>query len=275
MVSKVVFAGGVPHTPVFPEAAAAGRGDVADRYDRVRAALEQARPTAVVVVTCDHINSFFLDNWPTFAIVVAKEVTGPNDIVPGLSPRPYPVASALADHLLRGLVGQDFDLSVSMERSVDHSVVVPLHFLNRRELPMVPLYVNGMVPPLPSGRRCHGMGRALRAAIEAFPGDERVAVLASGSFSLEVGGPRVAAGHTWSVPRPDWAATVADRLRTGDTGTLLAESSPSMLSEAGTVGGELLPWLTVAATAEHLTAPIVDHRDGEGHAFVTWAEEGV
>ncbi|MFF4545807.1 hypothetical protein [Streptomyces sp. NPDC001435] len=271
-MAEVVAVAGVPHTPVFP---ALARGDtesgaeVARRYAAVDEVVARADADVLVVLTCDHINTFTPDMWPTFAVATGHSALGPNDDVPGVSPMSYALAADAGAALHRGLVGQDFDPVALRDHSVDHSVVVPLHFLNGRRLPVVPVYVNGMVAPRPSAARCRRLGRVLRNALEELPG-RRVAVVASGSFSLEVGGPRVLPDQVYGVPRPAWARSVADRLHRGDLDGLVAEATERRIEEAGTVAGEVLPWIAAAETAVDLPLALMDHRDGEGHAFAAW-----
>jgi hypothetical protein len=53
--------------------------------------------------------------------------------------------------------------------------------------PAVPIMINTFYPPnRPSPARCVDFGVALREAIESFPGDARVAVIASGGLSHHV-----------------------------------------------------------------------------------------
>ncbi len=61
--------------------------------------------------------------------------------------------------------------------SVDHSVTVPLHFLTPdMKIPVVPFFISGHVPPLPSAQRCFALGQAVGRAIEAWPENKRVVV---------------------------------------------------------------------------------------------------
>ena len=67
--------------------------------------------------------------------------------------------------------------------SVDHSVTVPLHFLTpEMNIPVVPFFISGHVPPLPSAQRCYALGQAVGRAIEAWPGNQRVVVMGSGQL---------------------------------------------------------------------------------------------
>ena len=78
------------------------------------------------------------------------------------------------------------------ELEFDHTVIAPLNFLMpAHSVPLIPVYINAFLRPLPSADRCQALGRAIRAAIESSPVAGRVAVAGSGSFSLEIGGPRI------------------------------------------------------------------------------------
>lgn len=272
-MAELVVAAGVPHTPVFP---ALARGDselgqdVAARYARVAQAVAEADADVILVLTCDHINTFFLDAVPTFAVVAADSVVGPSDEVPGLERTELAVAGAVGRRLHERLLRQDFDPALSQHCAVDHSVSVPLHFLNPTGLPMVPIFVNGMVWPLPSAARCRAFGDAIRAAIDDLP-PMRVAVVASGSFSLEVGGPRMDPGRLYGVPAPDWAGRAAGHLAAGRLDRLAEETTAAQIDRAGSVAGEVLPWIAVAEAARDLPLSVLDHRSGEGHAFAAWS----
>ena len=273
MTSCVVAGAGVPHVPVFPQLVHDGDQDVAGRYETVATALAAAEPDLVVVVANDHLNAYFLDRLPTFAISLGAAASGPMDAVPTVPSHDVPVDDAASAALAARLVDAGFDLTLCRDAVLDHSVVVPLYFLNGHRLPVVVLHVNGFVAPLPSARRCNDLGQALCRAVSALPGDRRVAVLASGSFSQEVGGSRVDAGRSWSVPRSDWAGQVAAMLAAGDVDQLVRRSTPRMLADAGSVAGEVLSWITVAGAVGRELVPDVDYRAGEAFAFVSWTKE--
>ena len=55
----------------------------------------------------------------------------------------------------------------------------------------------------------------MRTAIEGFPGPLRVAVLGTGSFSLEIGGPKIDPGKRNSVPDLAWSKHIHGRIRDG------------------------------------------------------------
>jgi aromatic ring-opening dioxygenase catalytic subunit (LigB family) len=99
----------------------------------------------------------------------------------------------LAEALLTGLVEADFDMVYAQEITLGHAYAVPFEFvLGGRQIPVVPVFINTYLPPLPSARRCAALGAAIARIVAARP--ERVALLASGGLSHYPG--------TWKYPQP-------------------------------------------------------------------------
>ncbi|WP_410539955.1 hypothetical protein [Streptomyces sp. KL2] len=269
-MGEVVAAAGMPHTPVFPQVAMdAPRGPVARRYGVLRDLVEGARPDALLIVSGDHFTTYGLDAVPTLAVHVG-DLTGPADAVPGLPSGPMAGAGELSRHIHRHLVSRDFDPAVSIGAQVDHGIAVPRWFLDPAgRIPVVAVHVNTLLAPLPSPRRCVRLGEEIRSAIRTS-GAGRVAVIASGSFSLEVGGPALGHDRLWAVPDPGWAATVVDHLTAATTDELTAAITPEVLGGAGTVAGEVLAWLVVRGATSHLRLASMSYYQGEGHAFAGW-----
>ena len=114
------------------------------------------------------------------------------------------------------------------------------------------------------------MGSVLRAAIRAFPGPDRIAVIATGGLSHEPGGPR----YFWVDEEFDrW---FLDLLQRGDHQALLSECTLERMEEAGSGGtAELLAWILVLAftqgPADVLAyMPAIVWRSGTG--MVVWHE---
>ena len=219
-MAEIVGALGVPHTPFFP-ALVEREGpecETARFFASVTRELEAMRPDLIVMYDTDHLNTFFFDNLPVFAMGVTDAFKGPND-----EPRAVPIYTIksrpdVAAHLHRTCVEGGFDLAVTQDFTVDHSVVVPLHFMTpSMRVPVIPIFVSGHVPPLPSSRRCYELGVAVKRAIESWREQLRVVVIGSGSFSLEVFGPRIAPGKSDGVPDPDWAKQVCALIKQGAT----------------------------------------------------------
>jgi protocatechuate 4,5-dioxygenase beta chain len=271
-MAEIVAAFGVPHTPAFPALVAKEGPDceTAKLYAEIAKRLHASAPDVLVIYTDDHFNTFFLDNFPTFAIGIADETSGPNDQTPMPSYR-VAVQSSLATHLRANGMSDGFDLSLVQDFDVDHATLVPLHFLTPdMGIPIVPIFVNGLAPPLPSSQRCYALGKSVAAAIESWPEDKRVAVIGSGSFSLEIGGPKIPPGERAGTPDPEWGKRVQDHLEHARIGDLVAEATTARLARAGNISGELLNWIAMlGVVGEHkptFIAPQINH----GHAYAAW-----
>jgi gallate dioxygenase len=272
-VAAIVGALGVPHTPFFP-ALVEREGpqcETARFFAAVTAELEAMRPDLIVMYDTDHLNTFFLDNLPVFAVGVTEAFKGPND-----EPRAVPIYTIksrpdIAAHLRRSAIESGFDLALAQEFTVDHSVVVPLHFMTpTMRVPVIPIFVSGHVPPLPSAKRCYDLGVAIKRAIESWPEGLRVVVIGSGSFSLEVFGPRIAPGKSDGVPDPDWAKRVCTLLEQGAIPTLLNEATQDQMLRAGNVGGELLDWIAMLGAVGERRPKFVTPQMEQGHAYAAW-----
>ena len=272
-MAAIVGALGVPHTPFFP-ALVEREGpqcETARFFAAATAELEAMRPDLIVMYDTDHLNTFFLDNLPIFAVGVTERFKGPNDEprdVPDYTIKSVPDFAA---HLRRLGIKAGFDLALLQEFTVDHSVVVPLHFMTpTMRVPVIPIFVSGHVPPLPSAKRCYDLGVAIKRAIESWPEGLRVVVIGSGSFSLEVFGPRIAPGKSDGVPDPDWAKRVCTLLEQGAIPTLLNEATQDQMLRAGNVGGELLDWIAMLGAVGERRPKFVTPQMEQGHAYAAW-----
>jgi hypothetical protein len=185
----------------------------------------------------------------------------------------YDVRSApkLAEAIRDGGVRAGFDIATLRDFSCDHSVMVPLHFVNPgMAWPVIPFFISGHVPPLPPARRCFELGKQIRRTLEAYPENLRVAIIGTGSFSLEVFGPRIRAGFTDGVPDPDWVHEVCRYLAAGDTDGLIAAATEDRMHAAGNVGGELLNWIAMLAFTDNRKPDFLDKQMENGHAYAGW-----
>jgi gallate dioxygenase len=273
-VAKIVGALGVPHTPFFPFFVERdGLGcETARVFASLRAELEALEPDVLVMFDTDHLNTFFFDNLPIFAVGVAEKFTGACDEVRATPPYTVKSRPDLAAHIHRGCVAGGFDPAVTQKFAVDHSVIVPLHFLTpRMQVPVIPFFISGHVPPLPSARRCYALGRAVRRAVEDFPDELRVVTMGSGSISLEVWGPRLKIGFGDGVPDAAWVTRVCGLLKDGDVETLIEESTPEKFQAAGNVAGELLNWIAMLGTIDAKPAKSITPQMANGHAYAVWS----
>jgi protocatechuate 4,5-dioxygenase beta chain len=271
-MAELVAAVGVPHSPHYPsQFPKEGAKGPAPNYRAVKSHLDAARPDAIVVVANDHFNTFFMNNFPTFAIGVAEASSGPNDQT-RMPHYDFAVHSELARHVLAAGMNEGFDFAVTQEFALDHAMLVPLYYLSDDlKIPVVPIWVNAFVRPLPSARRCYALGRMLGGAIASLPRNMRVAVLATGHFSLEIAGPRVDPGERHGTPDIAWSKHVHGRIKNAEIDRLLAEATPEQMWKAGNIGGELLNWIVMlGAIGKAKPCYLADHDDHDGHTFAAW-----
>ena len=272
-VASIVAAYGLPHTPFYPfRVAEEGPSSPTGRmFGLARDSLAAAKPDVVVIFDTDHLNTFFFDNLPVFAIGVDETFTGPCDEPRGVSVKTIPSHQKLAAHVRQHAVHAGFDLSLVQDFAVDHSVYVPLHFVTPEfSTPVIPVFISGHWPPLPAAQRCFDLGMEVRKAIEAWPEPLRVAVIGTGSISLEVFGPRIEPGRTDGVPDPDWVHEVCAHLEHGETAPLIRKATEERMQAAGNVGGELLNWIAMLAFTDNRKPDFLDKQMENGHAYAGW-----
>ncbi|KQU89526.1 hypothetical protein ASD00_27160 [Ensifer sp. Root31] len=272
-MAELVAVYAVPHTPSFvADAQLNGEKSEAVRYfAEIRNHLEAAKPDVIVTVNNDHFNTFFFDNWPTFAIGTAEATAGPNDQTPGMPWYEIKIESVAAKHLFLALLESGFDFASTIDFQIDHGALVPLHFLTPdMQVPIVPIFVNCVVPPLPAAQRCFALGRALADAIRSWKSEARVAIVASGSLSLEIGGPRVEIDKTFGVPDPEWARWALKEIKSGRYDEIISRASEARMLQAGNVAGELLNWIIALGTIEPSAPAILKDQPQLGNAFAAW-----
>jgi aromatic ring-opening dioxygenase catalytic subunit (LigB family) len=272
-MAQIVAGYGMPHNPGAP-ALVAREGphcETARFYAEIAKDIEAVAPDVLIVFTDDHFNTFFLDNFPTFAIGIAEATAGPNDQTP--MPR-YKVAvpGALAAHIRATAIAGGFDIALVQDFEVDHAVMVPLHFLTpHMKIPVLPIFINCLAPPLPMARRCYALGEAVRAAVERWPQPSRVAVIGSGSFSLEIGGPKIPPGdRAAGTPDPQWSQHVQDLLNEVRIDQLIAEATTTRMLQAGNIGGELLDWIAMLGVIGARKPAAILPQNDHGQAFAAW-----
>jgi gallate dioxygenase len=102
----------------------------------------------------------------------------------------------------------------------------------------VPLQVGVLQFPIPSARRCFNLGKALRRAIESFPEDIDVAIVATGGLSHQVHGERAGFNNT------PWDMRFLDLLEK-DPETLAGMTHAEYATLGGFEGAEVIMWLVM------------------------------
>ena len=209
-------------------------------FEPVRQWLQDRQVDTLIVVYNDHLHRFQFDAYPTFALGVAPSMPVADE---GKGPRPFPDIPgnpALAWHIAKSLVDDEFDLTVCQEMALDHGVMTVLPLLADPPWPcrVIPLAVNVLQEPLPSPRRCAKLGEAIGRAVRSHAGDERVAVLATGGLSHQLHGP------DFGFTNPEWDNRFMDLLERQPE-VLAQASHQDYMDRGGTESVEMMMWLSM------------------------------
>ncbi|MEO5842906.1 MAG: 2,3-dihydroxyphenylpropionate 1,2-dioxygenase [Acidimicrobiales bacterium] len=180
-MSTIVGVVAMSHSPFWDSREFAGEDGVfLAAAARARAAVDAARPTAIVVIGPDHFRNFFYDVMPAFCIGT-DHISSFGDY---RTPREdLPPASTLARSMHASLQAQGFDPALSLHMGVDHGITQPYAlFAPQLDLPLVPIMISSTGPARPSLRRCADLGRAIGTAVRESEG-ERVLIVGSGGLS--------------------------------------------------------------------------------------------
>ena len=213
-------------------------------YDFSKQWLSENPPDVIFLVFNDHATAFSLDMIPTFAIGTAAEFAVADE---GWGPRPVPKVIGhpeLASHIAQSVIQQDFDLTIVNKMDVDHGLTVPLSLMCgqppasdfRWPCPVSPFAVNVVQYPVPSGRRCLNLGKAIRKAVESYDEDLNVQIWGTGGMSHQLQGPRA------GLINREFDNAFLDRIIADPKGQA-AVSHIDYMREAGSEGIELVMWL--------------------------------
>jgi len=218
--------------------------------------LEESKPDAVIVIASDHLETFFLSSVPTFAILSGEfshaEFAG----------RKYemPIHQGLAEDLLDKLMAAGFDLGYSQDAVLGHAFAAVYEWvIEKRPIPVVPIFVNAYLPPLPTARRCAELGKAIAKVIASRP--EKVAIVASGGMSHFPG--------TWKYPKPDfefdyWAISQMEK----GNHQVLINMTNEQFDEVGNT--EMLSWIIMFGAIGNQPGELVTYQPTwhHGHAVM-------
>ena len=198
------------------------------------------KPDVLFFIYNDHVTSFFFDHYSAFALgvgerySVADEGSGPRDL-PDIAGH-----SALARHVGHSLMSEEFDMSFFQDKPLDHGCYSPLSMLCEHEpawpVKIVPLQVGVLQFPIPSAARCYKLGKALRRAIESYPEDIKVAIVATGGLSHQVHGERAGFNNS------PWDQRFLDLIEK-DPERLAGMTQAEFAALGGMEGAEVIMWL--------------------------------
>ena len=245
-MARVVAGLGLSHVPSVGVAYDRGKMQTPawkplwDAYLPVREWLAKLKPDVAIVVYNDHAADFAFDKYPTFALGIADRYAIADE---GFGTRPLPEVPGDADfsiHLCESLVEDEFDLTVCQEMALEHGFLVPMNLCfphSERGWPVkaVPLQVNVIQHPLPTGRRCYKLGIALRKAIEAYPENLKIVVMGTGGMSHQLQGKR------FGFTNEAFDRSFLERLES-EPEKLAELTHQELMEQAGAEAVELIMW---------------------------------
>ncbi|MEA1941092.1 MAG: class III extradiol dioxygenase subunit beta [Pseudomonadota bacterium] len=200
------------------------------------------RPDVVIMVYNDHASAFDMNLIPTFAIGCAERFQPADE---GWGPRPVPVVENDADfawHIAQSCILDEFDMTIINKMDVDHGLTVPLSAMFGQPgawpVKVVPLAVNVVTYPVPSGNRCWMLGEAIARAVASYPEDLNVQIWGTGGMSHQLQGPRA------GLINREWDERFLDDL-TADPQRLRHIPHIEYLRETGSEGIEMVMWLVM------------------------------
>ena len=245
-MARIIGGIGASHSPTIGYAKDTGKQNdpawkpIFEGFDAIRGWVHAKKIDVIFMIYNDHITSFFLDHYSAFVLgiddryVAADEGGGPRDVAPAMG------HLGLSQHIATSLVADEFDMSFFQGKPVDHGFLSPLSMLGDESGPwqgqVVPLLVGVLQLPVPSARRMWKMGQALRRAIESYPEDLNVAIMATGGLSHQVHGERAGfLNEAWDAEFLDLLENAPEQL----VNMRIAEYA----AKGGMEGAEVIMWL--------------------------------
>jgi len=229
---------------------------VFEGFERSRQWIASLKPDVAIVVYNDHATAFSLEVIPTFALGCAAEFAPADE---GWGRRPVPIVQGhpqLAWHMAQSLILDEFDLTIVNRMDVDHGLTVPLSLLfgqpQRWPCPVIPLCVNVVQYPPPTGNRCFQLGRAIRKAVDRFAPDLRVVIFGTGGMSHQLQAERA------GLINSEFDNRFLDTL-INDPRSAAAIPHVEYLREAGSEGIELVMWLVMRGALDEQVREVHRH----------------
>lgn len=215
---------------------------VFDGYEWTKAWEKQEKPDVIILVYNDHASAFDMNLIPTFALGCAESFQPADE---GWGPRKVPVVEGhpdLAWHIAQSCILDEFDMTMINKMDVDHGLTVPLSLMFGQPeawpCKIIPLAVNVVTYPPPTGNRCWALGEAIKRAVESYEEDLNVQIWGTGGMSHQLQGPRA------GLINKEWDTRFLDKL-SGSSDELRHIPHIEYLKETGSEGIEMVMWLVM------------------------------
>ncbi|MEJ2434626.1 MAG: gallate dioxygenase [Pseudolabrys sp.] len=247
-MAKIIGAVAASHTPTIGFAYDRHKQNdpvwkpIFEAFEPVQEWLAAKKPDVLFVIFNDHVTSFFFDHYSAFALGIGDSYTVADEGGGARSLPPVKGHTGLAHHIGASLVADEFDMSFFQGKPLDHGCFSPLSMMwpHEPQWPgaIVPLQVGVLQFPIPSARRCYKLGQSLRKAIESYPEDLKVALVATGGLSHQVHGERAGFNNT------AWDEQFLDLIEK-DPGALTRMRLADYAQLGGMEGAEVIMWLVM------------------------------
>jgi protocatechuate 4,5-dioxygenase beta chain len=247
-VAKIIAGISSSHVPAIGAAIDLGKTQepywqrVFSGFEKSKKWMADAKPDVVIAIYNDHASAFSVEMIPTFALGTGAEFAPADE---GWGPRPVPVVKGhpqLASHIAQSVILDEFDLTICNKMEVDHGLTVPLNLMfgspKEWPCPVIPLAVNVVQYPPPTGHRCYMLGKAIRRAVDSYPEDLKVVIFGTGGMSHQISGPRA------GLINSKFDKAFLDGL-TKNPKALAAMPHIEYMREAGAEGIEMVMWLVM------------------------------
>ncbi|WP_127114407.1 class III extradiol dioxygenase subunit beta [Shimia sediminis] len=264
-MAKVTAGVAVSHVPAIGVAMDTGITDqpywqpVFKGFEFSRQWMKDNKPDVIFLVYNDHCTAFDASCIPTFALGCAAEFTPADE---GWGPRPVPVVKGhqkLASHIAQSVILDEFDLTIMNQMDVDHGLTVPLSVMfgevdKDDEWPclVIPLAVNVVQYPAPTGNRCYQLGKAIRRAIDSYPEDLNVMVFGTGGMSHQLQAERA------GLINAEWDKQFLDDVSQNPVAASQI-THLEYLRETGSEGIEMVMWLVMRGALDEKVTEVHRH----------------
>jgi protocatechuate 4,5-dioxygenase beta chain len=261
-MAKLIAGVGTSHVPSIGAAMDNGKTQetywkaLFDGYEPARQWMKEKAPDVAIIVYNDHASAFSLDLIPTFLIGVADEFPPADE---GYGPRAVPVVEGdarLAWHMAESLILDEFDMAIANTMPVDHGLTVPLSIMcgqpDSWPCKVIPLCVNVIQYPPPTGMRCYKLGQAIRRALDSYDEDLTVAIFGTGGMSHQLQGERA------GIINQEFDTDFLNRL-VSDPASLAKIPHADYIMKAGAEGIEMVMWLIMRGALDDHVNEVYRH----------------
>lgn len=241
-MGKIVSAVASSHILFSPNADPDRAGRIYRGMQSLGRTVSSSKPDVILMFTTDHMFNIDLSIQPPFCLGIADTYLPLGDL--DVPRRQFKGQREFAMCLAEHAPDYGFDLCTAEPLLPDHGVTLPLMFIKPwGQIPVVPLYVNINMQPVPTPQRCFELARAIREIIrQNRPADERIAIIGSGGLS-----------HWLNIPGmgtvdADFDAAIIDAIISGNGASIADMKVDEILAKGGNGGLEIMNWMMMSAT---------------------------